>query len=227
MRFRAGAFRVRRQWAQCGGLLRRDWHRRGLARAAGPPLWTIPREGTDSESTFQMIRRVLLNVSTLLVSIILSLVLLEVVLRFYNPIIQTVKGDRVVLRVNYDVSQQNKTHIPGIAPEIHIHQNSVGFRGADPPADLEDRLSIITVGGSTTHSATQSDNHTWTDLLGDAVSDCFDRTWINNAGFDGHTSFAHIQLIRNYINKLHPKVVVMLIGVNDLMFDGQSSAYDR
>jgi lysophospholipase L1-like esterase len=176
-----------------------------------------------------MIRRLSLNLLAVLTGAILSLVLLEGALRIYNPIVQTVKGDRVVLRVNYDETRRN-THIPGIASEIHIHQNSLGFRGADPPADLADRLSIITIGGSTTRSATESDNHTWTDLLGDAVANCFDRIWINNAGFDGHTSFAHLQLVRNYIAKLHPKIVILLIGANELYADGAingPNAFDR
>jgi hypothetical protein len=174
-----------------------------------------------------MVRRIALNSCALLIGITLSLVFLEVALRIYNPVVETVKGERIVLRPNYDEVRQNNripgmqnTHIPGVAPESHIHQNSLGFRGADPPADFADWLSIITVGGSTTRSATQSDDRTWTALVGDAVADCFNQTWINNAGFDGHTSFAHIDLIRNHINKLQPKVVVLLIGANELFVDG-------
>jgi hypothetical protein len=165
-----------------------------------------------------MVRRIALNLCALLVGAVFSLAFLEVALRIYNPVTETIKGERVVLRVNYDETRQN-TRVPGVAPESHIHQNSVGFRGADPPADFADRLSIITVGGSTTRSVTQSDDRTWTALLGEAVADCFDRTWINNAGFEGHSSFAHIDLIRSYINKLHPKVVVLLIGANELFVD--------
>jgi lysophospholipase L1-like esterase len=164
-----------------------------------------------------------------MLGILVSFALLEVALRIHNPIVQTVKGDKVVLRVNYDEIRRND-HIPGVAREIHIHQNSLGFRGADPPADFAERLSIITVGGSTTRSATQSDDRTWTDMLGNAVADCFDRTWINNAGFEGHTSFAHIQLIRDYIKKLRLKVVIMLIGANELHADGPiegPNAFDR
>src|SRR5215813_4849859 len=121
-----------------------------------------------------MVRRIALNSCALLIGITLSLVFLEFALRIYNPVIETVKGERVVLRPNYDEIRQNNripgmqiTHIPGVAPESHIHQNSLGFRGADPPADFADWLSIITVGGSTTRSATQSDDRTWTALVGD------------------------------------------------------------
>src|SRR5260221_13945310 len=127
-------------------------------------------------------RKIVLNLCTLFLSVTLSIILLEIALRIYNPIVQTVKGDRVVLSTNYDEIRKN-FQIPGVAPESHIHQNAAGFRGADPPADLADLLSIVTVGGSTTRSATQSDNDTWTALLGDSVAACFHHTWINNAGF--------------------------------------------
>jgi hypothetical protein len=181
------------------------------------------RAWLELASGAQMGRRIVLGLCAIFVGIILSLIFLEVALRIHNPFIQTVKGERVVLRTNYDEIRQNtrvpglkNTQIPGVAPVSHIHQNSVGFRGADPPDDFADRLSIISVGGSTTRSATQSDDRTWTALLGEAVADCFDRTWINNAGFEGHTTYAHIDLIRNYITKLHPKVVVVLTGANEL-----------
>src|SRR5260370_6302174 len=164
-------------------------------------------------------RKIALDLCPQLVGVILSLVLLEVALRIYNPVVQTLKGDRGVITANYDEVRKN-TGIPGLAPESHIHQNSIGFRGADPPADFADRLSLITVGASTTRSPAQSDDVTWTALLGDAAADCFNHTWINNAGCDGHTSIAHIQLIHEYINKLHPKVVLLLVGGNELFADG-------
>jgi GDSL-like Lipase/Acylhydrolase family len=167
-------------------------------------------------------RRILLNIGALALGILVSLGFLEVALRIYNPVIQTIKGETVVLRVNYDETRYNG-RISGVASESHIHQNSLGFRGADPPGDFADRLSIISIGGSTTRSVTQSDDRTWTALLGDAVAECFDRTWINNAGFDGHSTFAHIELIRNYVKNLHPKVVLLLVGTNELFLD--SDAY--
>jgi hypothetical protein len=165
-----------------------------------------------------MFRKIVLNFGTLLAGIAMAMVLLEICLSIYNPIVQTVKGDKLAPPVNYDEVRQN-ANISGLAPQVHIHQNSLGFRGADPPADLASDLSIITVGGSTVRSTAQADDRTWTALLGQAVAGCFDRSWINNAGFDGHTSFAHIQLIRDHINKLHPRVVVLLIGANELYAD--------
>src|SRR6266567_7258483 len=170
-----------------------------------------------------MSRKIALNLTAILVGLVVSLVFLEVALRIYNPIVQTIKGNKVVLHKNYDETRKNTyipfrkdTQIPGVVPESHIHQNSLGFRGADPPTDFTDWLTIIAVGGSTTRSATQSDDETWTALLGKSLDNCLDHTWINNAGFEGHTTFAHIDLIRNHVNKLHPKVVLMLIGANEI-----------
>ena len=160
-----------------------------------------------------MFYRGILNLCALLLGILLASGMLEVALRIYNPVFQTVKSGKVVLRANYDETRKNDK--PGVAPQVHIHNNAIGFRGEDPPPDSEDRLSVVTVGGSTTRGALQSDEGTWTALFGRELRRCFNRVWINNAGFDGHTSFAHLQLIRNYIVGLHPKMVVMLIGAND------------
>jgi lysophospholipase L1-like esterase len=171
-----------------------------------------------------MIRKAALNFGAVVAGIILSLLFLEAALRIYNPIVRTVEAGRVVINPNYDEIRRNirilgveKSSIPGVASEVHIHQNSLGFRGPEPPADFADWLTIISVGGSTTRSAAQSDDGTWTALLGGALAGCFNHVWINNAGFDGHSSFAHIDLIRSYIEKLHPKLVVLLIGANELV----------
>jgi hypothetical protein len=74
------------------------------------------------------------------------------------------------------------------------------------------RCYELHLGLRTSGERRQSDRGTWTALLGSELRKCFNRVWINNAGFDGHTSFAHLQPVRNYIVSLHPKMVVMLIG---------------
>ena len=88
-----------------------------------------------------MVRRILSNLCALLIGIVFSLTLLEVVLRIYNPVIETVKGESVVLRPNYDEIRQNNripgmqnTRIPGVSPVSHIHQNSLGFRSPSAPS---------------------------------------------------------------------------------------------
>src|SRR5262245_14077469 len=144
-----------------------------------------------------MLRKAMLSFCAVFLGIMAGIVLLEICLRIYNPVNQTVKGDRIVLRANYDEVLDNED-IPGLAHESRKHINSIGFRGPDPTEDLSKRLSVITIGGSTTRSAAQSDDRTWTSLVGAALANCFKSVWINNAGFDGHSSFAHIQLIQGY-----------------------------
>jgi hypothetical protein len=107
---------------------------------------------------------------------------------------------KVVLPVYYSEIRHNTripgvpgTQIPGVASESHIHQDSLGFRGADPPPDFADRLTIISVGGSTTRSAAQSDDRTWTALLGDAVADCTHH----------HDMMGEIYDIRSNVGHLH------------------------
>jgi len=172
----------------------------------------------------------MLNFCAVFLGIMAGIVLLEICLRIYNPVNQTVKGDRIVLRVNYDEVLDNED-IPGLAHQSRKHINSIGFRGPDPPEDLSKRLSVITIGGSTTRSAAHSDDRTWTSFVGAALANCFKSVWINNAGFDGHSSFAHIQLIQGYVRKLHPKMVLLLIGANDIYADGyepsEMQAYEQ
>ena len=43
----------------------------------------------------------------------------------------------------------------------------------------------------------------------------FTNIWINNAGFEGMSTFGHIVLVQDNIIQLKPKVVLFLIGIND------------
>ena len=172
-----------------------------------------------------MLWKAISNLCAVILGIVAGMVLLEIGLRIYNPVNETVKGERIVLRVNYD-EVINNAGIPGVEHQTRKHINSIGFRGPDPPEDLSKRLSVITVGGSTTRSAAQSDDRTWTSLVGAALANCFESIWINNAGFDGHSSFGHIQLIQGYVRRLHPKIVLLLIGANDMYAD-ELGSYDR
>ena len=40
--------------------------------------------------------------------------------------------------------------------------------------------------------------------------------WINNAGLDGATTYRHLILMEDYLIKLRPKVVLFLVGINDV-----------
>ncbi|MHB9073164.1 MAG: SGNH/GDSL hydrolase family protein [Desulfobaccales bacterium] len=156
------------------------------------------------------------NISLTVLGCIMALVVLELLLRVYNPLEIRFKPDRIVLPVNKRYIINNAGKFTKLPPTTIHTKNSLGFRGAPPPADFKDDLTIVTIGGSTTECFYLSDGRTWPDLLGQELSRDFKRVWINNAGLDGATTYRHIILMEDYLIKLRPKVVLFLTGINDV-----------
>ena len=75
------------------------------------------------------------------------------------------------------------------------------------PKTFEDYLTIIAVGGSTTECFLIADGQDWPAILGEKLKKSFNLVWINNAGLDGHSTFGHNVLMKDYIVKIKPKVV--------------------
>lgn len=159
------------------------------------------------------------NVLALLMGTIIAMLLMEGILNIYNPFDFRVRGDKIVLPANkrYVIKKDN-THKKFDKIIIHT-KNSLGFRGEEPPKDFLNHLTIITVGGSTTECTFLSDGKTWTDMLGKKLRKDFNNMWINNAGFDGQSTFGHIILMQDFIAKIRPKMVLFLIGANDFGID--------
>jgi len=158
------------------------------------------------------------NFTALLLGLIIAFFIAEGALRIYNPIDFRVKGDKIVLPVNkkYVIKKKHSPTRPSKFDDTIIHTvNSLGFRGEEPPANFSSFLKIITVGGSTTECTFLSDGKTWTDVLAKKLKINFKHLWMNNAGFDGHSTFGHIVLMEDYITKLKPQIVLFLIGAND------------
>jgi lysophospholipase L1-like esterase len=147
---------------------------------------------------------------------LVALLVLEVLLRVYNPLEIRFKPDRIVLPVNKHYIINNVGKFTKLPPWTRHTKNSLGFRGEPPPRNFGDYLTIVTIGGSTTECFYLSDGKTWPALLGRALAHDFNRLWINNAGLDGATTYRHIILMEDYIIKLRPKVVLFLIGINDV-----------
>ena len=49
----------------------------------------------------------------------------------------------------------------------------------------------------------------------------FNHLWLNNAGLSGNSTFGHYILMQDYLVKLKPKVVIFLVGINDLGIRGE------
>jgi len=145
-----------------------------------------------------------------------ALLVLEGLLRVYHPLEIRFKPDRIVLPVNKHYRLNNVGRFSKLPPQTVHTKNSLGFRGAPPPADFQNFLTIIAIGGSTTECFYLTDGRTWPDILGRELSRAFNRVWINNAGLDGATTCRHLILLEDYLLTLRPKVVLFLMGINDL-----------
>ena len=160
-------------------------------------------------------RSLVLNLSVLLAGIVIALVLLEFLLRIHNPFQARIKGNRIVLLTNKRYRIRNNI-IPTLEPVIAVSRNALGFRGPDPPPDFDKYLTIFAVGGSTTQCFFLSDEKTWPARFGQRLRKSFRNVWVNNAGLDGHSSFGHAVLLEDIIRPKHPKVVLFLVGGNDV-----------
>ena len=144
-----------------------------------------------------------------------ALAMLEVFLRVVNPFGERIRGDQIVLPANVRRTIHN-TNFPRVDKEIVVTTNSLGFRGPEPPPDFASALTILAVGGSTTESLYISDGKTWPDRVGQDLSASFSGLWVGNAGLDGHSTFGHERLLEQRIARLRPKVLLFLVGINDV-----------
>ena len=155
------------------------------------------------------------NLKALFFGLLVALVLCEIVLRIYNPFSNFTKQGKLVLPANQQTVFNNQW-IKQLDAKISYSRNALGFRGPMPTDSIHKLNSIITVGGSTTECRFLSDSTTWPFLLSEQLKDSIPNLWVNNAGIDGHSTFGHLLLMKEYISKLKPKYVVLLTGVNDV-----------
>ena len=161
------------------------------------------------------------NLLVLLISFTLVLGLCELILRVYNPLGFRIKGDKIILPINKKEIIHHE-HGLGKLDKVVVHQrNSLGFRGPEPPADFSRDLTIVTVGGSTTECFDLAEDKTWPHALAVNLQHDFKHLWLNNAGLSGNSTFGHYILMQDFLVKLKPKVVIFLVGINDLGIRGE------
>jgi lysophospholipase L1-like esterase len=159
------------------------------------------------------------NILAILIGLTLSFFLLEGLLRVFEPIEYRVKGNKIILPRDkkYLIPNDKSDKLDSI---ISYSRNHLGFRGEMPPRNFADSLTILTVGGSTTECLLISDGKTWSDILANRLKIKFKPCWLNNAGLDGNSTFGHITLMKDFIIKMHPKVLLFLVGNNDIGLEG-------
>ena len=153
-----------------------------------------------------------------IINFFITIILFEILLNLYNPLGFRIKGNEIILENNI------VRHLKVNNREIYHTKNSLGFRG--PELTNKDITKIISVGGSTTENFFHDDKKTWTYLLSEKINKTYSSNfWFNNAGLDGHSTFGHIILIKDYISKIKPDVILFLIGANDVWLDKEND-YD-
>lgn len=162
-----------------------------------------------------MLKNLLKNSLMLIIGLTLSFALLEGLLRVFQPIEYRVKGNKIKLPrdKNYQFINDKTDKLDKI---IYTTRNHAGFRGKAPPTDFADCLSIIAVGGSTTECVLIPDGKTWCDILAKKLQGHFKPVWLGNGGLDGTSIYGHLVFMEDYIIKMHPKVVLFLVGANEI-----------
>lgn len=163
----------------------------------------------------EKLKKLYKNLLAIIIGCVVAFVLVEVILRIFQPFDFRVKGSEIVLAANQEFVMGND-FIPKLDDTIFHSKNSLGFRGEEPPKDWENATTIITIGGSTTECYYLSDDKTWQAEMNRQLSESYPNFWINNAGLDGHSTFGHEVLLRDYIVKLKPDYALFLVGINDV-----------
>jgi hypothetical protein len=78
-------------------------------------------------------------------------------------------------------------------------------------------LSVVAIGGSTTECSALNNGKDWPALTNASLHSKFSKLWLNNAGFGGHSTFGHLYLKREYVSSISPKVILYLVGINDVL----------
>jgi lysophospholipase L1-like esterase len=154
------------------------------------------------------------NGAALALGVLLSALVLELGLRLLNPFELRVRGNRIVLRTNaeWTLSMPPESQLD---LEIVHRKNNIGFRGRDFDRS-EGALRAFALGGSTTECILLTEGKTWPDRLQAKLAPDFPRFWLNNAGFDGHSTFGNRILLDDHVSEYEPDLLIFLVGINDL-----------
>ena len=106
---------------------------------------------------------------------------------------------------------------PGVTGTSQVAINSYGTRG---PELRDQRIRILTVGGSTTACRILDDSETWPSLLMKNLNEAVDgnaTVWVTNSGLCGRHSEHHVMHAKYLLPRL-PRIDYMIVyaGINDV-----------
>jgi lysophospholipase L1-like esterase len=154
------------------------------------------------------------NAAALGVGLVVSILLLELGLRVFQPLETRVRGGQIVLATHREWRYQSGVDSQ-LDPVIVHRRNNIGFRGEDW-SEGDRALRVFALGGSTTACTYLSEGRTWPDRVAARLQANFRDLWLNNAGLDGHSTFGHQILLRDHIVRYEPDVLLLLVGINDI-----------
>jgi hypothetical protein len=156
-----------------------------------------------------------------LLGVLISFILLEGLLRIFRPIEYRVKGHKLKLPRDkkYQFTNDKTDKLDRV---IATSRNHLGFRGEMPPKNFAAYVTIVAVGGSTTACEAISDGKTWCDILAGKLTAGLGPVWLGNAGLDGTSTYGHLVMMEDYLIKMRPKVVLFLVGANDINLEAYS-----
>src|SRR5688572_21902752 len=105
---------------------------------------------------------------------------------------------------------------PGVSGVTRFSTNSYGTRGRQPTG--QERLRILTVGGSTTACTVLDDQETWPAVLERLLDPGGNNAvWVANSGVDGLLSHHHLMHAK-YLLPTLPRIdyVIVYAGLNDM-----------
>jgi len=168
-------------------------------------LLILARDNSD-------LRHVFAGTAVIAASLLLTLAAGELVLRRVLP--DQIFNPRFGLRpyCRWDL----QIDLPGIDPGGVLSTNRWGLRGEDPPADWNEYLTVVTVGGSTTADYYLDDSKTWSNIVQNELRAVNPMVWVGNAGIPRHTADTHALFVKEVLSHIKPDVALFLVGVNDM-----------
>jgi hypothetical protein len=109
--------------------------------------------------------------------------------------------------------------------EFLYRRDAMGFRG---PGIDPARISILTIGGSTTNQLYLPDEATWQAVLERSLRQTGHHPAVANAGVDGQSTvgmIADLELWFPNVPHLKPRLVLAYVGINDVFISGPVIAH--
>lgn len=163
-----------------------------------------------------------------LFTILICLVILEILLRLFAPIsdpygMKKAEGGQYIVSQfpsRYRIRTQVEKGLPGIEGDNVFTTNNMGFRGEDllmpkPP----DEFRIFILGGSSIECFYLDDSQAIHSVLQEELNKHVSprmKVKVYNAGKSGDFSVDHVAMISHRIVHLHPDMIIVCSGVNDL-----------